>query len=80
MSAFTVSDSRSTGDGFKSALAVAGYFDVVINDAGGGRFGPAEHLSNKRIQKQFQTLLFDQLQLMRQCRPSDKAGTALKVH
>src|ERR1051326_3105423 len=59
-----LSDSRSIDDGFKSALASAGYFDVVINNAGSGHFGPAEHLSDEEIQKQFQTLLFGHIQLM----------------
>src|SRR6266851_5043329 len=60
-----LSDSRSIDDAFKSALAAAGYFDVVINNAGSGHFGPAEQLSQEEIQKQFQTLLFGHLQLMR---------------
>src|SRR5207244_13076261 len=60
-----LSDSRSIDDAFKSALAAAGHFDVVINNAGSGHFGPAEHLSDEEIQKQFQTLLFGHLQLMR---------------
>ena len=38
-----LNDPRSIDDAFKSALAEAGYFDVVINNAGGGHFGPAEH-------------------------------------
>ena len=58
-------DPRSIDDAFKSALAEAGYFDVVINNAGSGHFGPAEHLSDEEIQKQFQTLLFGHLHLMR---------------
>src|SRR6266536_857270 len=57
-----LNDSRSIDDAFKSALAAAGHFDVVINNAGSGHFGPAEHLSDEEIQKQFQTLLFGHLQ------------------
>lgn len=60
-----LSDPRSIDDAFKSALAAAGYFDAVVNNAGSGHFGPAEHLSDEEIQKQFQTLLFGHLQLMR---------------
>src|SRR5205085_7179549 len=60
-----LSDARSIDDAFKCALAEAGYFDVVINNAGGGHFGPAEHLPVEEIEKQFQILLFGQLQLMR---------------
>src|SRR6266404_2330852 len=60
-----LSDSRSIDDAFKSALADAGYFDVVINNAGGGHFGPGEHLSADEIEEQFQVLLFAHLRLMR---------------
>src|SRR5713226_2237004 len=60
-----LSDSRSISDAFNAALAEAGHFDVVINNAGSGHFGPAEHLSDAEIQKQFQILLFSHLQLMR---------------
>src|ERR1043166_1021716 len=57
-------DSRSIDDAFKSALAEAGHFDVVVNNAGSGHFGPAELLFDAGIQQQFQTLLFSHLQLM----------------
>jgi len=60
-----LNDTRSIDDAFKCALAEAGYFDVVINNAGGGHFGPAEHLPVEEIEKQFQILLFGHLQLMR---------------
>jgi short-subunit dehydrogenase len=60
-----LNDSRSVDAAFKSALSEASYFDVVINNAGSGHFGPAEHLSDAEIQKQFQILMFGQLQLMR---------------
>lgn len=60
-----LADSRSIDDAFKNALAEAGQFDVVINNAGGGHFGPAEHLSEHEIEKQFQVLVFGHLQLMR---------------
>ena len=57
-----LNDARSIDDAFKCALAEAGYFDVVINNAGGGHFGPAEHLPVDEIEKQFQILLFGHLQ------------------
>ncbi len=60
-----LSDPRSIEEAFKSALSAAGYFDVVINNAGSGHFGPAEHVSEQEIQKQFQVLVFSHLQLMR---------------
>jgi short-subunit dehydrogenase len=60
-----LADSGSISSGFNAALAEAGHFDVVINNAGSGHFGPAEHLSEKEIASQFQVLVFGQLQLMR---------------
>src|SRR5438477_2847551 len=60
-----LSNSRSIEEAFKSAHLGAGYFDVVINNAGRGHVGPAEHLSEQEIQKQFQVLVFSHLQLMR---------------
>jgi NAD(P)-dependent dehydrogenase (short-subunit alcohol dehydrogenase family) len=60
-----LSDARLIDEAFGSALSEAGHFDVVINNAGSGHFGPAEHLSDAEIKKQFQVLLFGHLQLMR---------------
>ncbi|HZR78619.1 MAG TPA: SDR family NAD(P)-dependent oxidoreductase [Chthoniobacterales bacterium] len=60
-----LNDPRSIDDAFKSALAEAGHFDVVINNAGNGHFGAAEHLSEAEIASQFQVLVFGQLRLMR---------------
>jgi short-subunit dehydrogenase len=50
---------------FNTALAEAGNFDVLINNAGSGHFGPAENLSEKEIASQFQILVFGHMQLMR---------------
>lgn len=50
---------------FRSALVEASNFDVLINNAGSGHFGPAENLSENEIANQFQVLVFGQLQLMR---------------
>jgi len=60
-----LSDTRSIDEAFKNALSKAGHFDVVINNAGSGHFGPAEHLSDAEIERQFQVLLFGHIQLMR---------------
>ena len=49
---------------FNSALAEAGYFDVVINNAGAGHFDAAEFLPMETIASQFQILVFGQIQLM----------------
>src|SRR5713226_4610229 len=60
-----LSDPRSVEKAFNAALAEAGHFDVLINNAGSGHFGPAENLSEKEIASQFQILVFGQVQLMR---------------
>nr|HJT45899.1 SDR family NAD(P)-dependent oxidoreductase [Chthoniobacterales bacterium] len=60
-----LSDSNSIEQAFTSSLSDAGYFDVVINNAGSGHFGAAEHLAIAEIENQFQILVFGQLQLMR---------------
>ncbi len=57
-------DPRSVGNAFNVALAEAGHFDVLINNAGGGHFGPVENLSEKEIATQFQILVFGHVQLM----------------
>lgn len=58
-------DPASIEQAFKSALNQAGYFDVLINNAGSGHFGAAEHLTDTEIESQFRMLVFGQLQLMR---------------
>jgi NAD(P)-dependent dehydrogenase (short-subunit alcohol dehydrogenase family) len=54
----------SIEEAFNAALAEAGYFDVLINNAGAGHFGPAELLPLETITSQFQILVFGQIQLM----------------
>jgi NAD(P)-dependent dehydrogenase (short-subunit alcohol dehydrogenase family) len=60
-----LADPVSVENAFKAAWAEAGAFDVLINNAGGGHFGPAENLSDREIKDQFQVLVFGHLQLMR---------------
>jgi len=50
---------------FLKALGEAGHFDVVINNAGSGHFGPAELLSTEVLQDQFQILVIAQIELCR---------------
>src|SRR5438128_7992293 len=57
-------DPRSVEDAFNAALTDAGYFDVLINNAGAGHFDPAEFLPMETIASQFQILVFGQIQLM----------------
>ncbi len=60
-----LSDLSSIDQAFNAALSEAGHFDVLINNAGSGHFGPTENLSEKEIASQFQILVFGQVQLMR---------------
>jgi short-subunit dehydrogenase len=59
-----LSDPRSVEEAFNAALAEAGYFDVVINNAGAGHFDAAEFLPMETIASQFQILVFGQIQLI----------------
>ncbi len=68
-----LSDPASIESAFQSALSDAGHFDVIINNAGSGHFGPAESLSQEDIANQFQVLVFGQLQLMRLALPTLRA-------
>jgi NAD(P)-dependent dehydrogenase (short-subunit alcohol dehydrogenase family) len=60
-----LNDQLSLGESFRLALGEAGHFDVVINNAGSGHFGPGEHLSADAIQAQFQTVVFSHIELCR---------------
>jgi short-subunit dehydrogenase len=59
-----LADRLSIESAFKFALSEAGFFDVVINNAGAGHFGPAELLPMETIASQFQILVFGQIQFM----------------
>src|SRR3954470_18284215 len=59
-----LADPVSIEEAFNAAVAEAQHFDVLINNAGAGHFGPAELLSSKVITSQFQILVFGQIQLM----------------
>jgi NAD(P)-dependent dehydrogenase (short-subunit alcohol dehydrogenase family) len=67
-------DMVSLGESFHAALREAGHFDVVINNAGSGHFGPAELLSAEAVQTQFQTVVFAHIELGR------LALAALRAH
>ena len=56
-------DPVSLGESFDAALREAGQFDIVINNAGSGHFGPAEFLPPEEMHVQFQTLVFSHIQL-----------------
>jgi len=58
-------DNVSLGESFENALREAGHFDVVINNAGSGHFGPGELLPAETLHAQFQTLVFAHIELCR---------------
>ena len=57
-------DDRDIDEMFTRALEDAERFDVVINNAGSGHFGPAELLSIEEIREQFQVVFFAHIRLM----------------
>jgi short-subunit dehydrogenase len=59
-----LTDRDSLGAKFHAALREAEHFDVVINNAGSGYFGPAEALSPNDLRRHFQVLVFGQIELM----------------
>ena len=60
-----LSDPSSIEDCFGKAAREAGGFDVVINNAGSGHFGPAELITPELITGQFQVLVFAHVELCR---------------
>jgi NAD(P)-dependent dehydrogenase (short-subunit alcohol dehydrogenase family) len=65
-----LSDDASIDAGFGQALAQAGEFDVLINNAGGGVFGPIEGFSSDELRAQLQTLLVGPVRLIRLALPA----------
>jgi short-subunit dehydrogenase len=59
-----LADPLSIEEAFNAAVTEAGYFDVLINNAGAGHFGPAELLPPETIASQFQILVFGQIQVI----------------
>ncbi len=62
--ALDLSDNQSIDRAFGSALAEAGHFDILINNAGSGHFDAAENLPLPAIVDQFQILFFAQVRLV----------------
>jgi NAD(P)-dependent dehydrogenase (short-subunit alcohol dehydrogenase family) len=62
--ALDLTDRDSSGEIFATALREAGRFDLVINNAGSGYFGPAEGLPKEELARFFQVLVLGQIELM----------------
>jgi NAD(P)-dependent dehydrogenase (short-subunit alcohol dehydrogenase family) len=59
-----LANEREIDDAFVRAINEAGHFDVVVNNAGSGHFGPAEILSADETRNQFQIVFFGHVRLM----------------
>ena len=68
-----LNDKASIEAGFSKALAEAGHFDVLINNAGAGVFGPLDAFSDQEFMAQFETLLLGPLRLIRMALPDMRA-------
>lgn len=60
-----MASSDSIRDGFEQAVKEAQCFDVLINNAGAGWFGPLELMSAEIVHEQFQVMMHGPLQLIR---------------
>jgi NAD(P)-dependent dehydrogenase (short-subunit alcohol dehydrogenase family) len=74
-----LSDNVSLGESFRTALREAGHFDVVINNAGSGHFGPGEQLAAEEIRALFQTLVFAHIELCQLALASMRAGGSGRI-
>jgi short-subunit dehydrogenase len=72
-------DIVSLGESFRAALREAGHFDIVINNAGSGHFGPAEFLSAQAVHAQFQTVVFAHIELCRLALVSMRTHTGGRI-
>jgi len=68
-----LNDVASIESGFAKSLAAAGYFDVLINNAGSGVFGPLESFSDAQFNAVLETLLLGPLRLIRLALPTMRA-------
>src|ERR1700690_438533 len=71
-----LNDPASIESGFAQALQEAGYFDVLINNAGAGVFGALESFSDAEFAAQLQTLVLGPQRLIRGVLPDMRARRA----
>jgi len=62
--ALDLAERESLGAIFRAAWREAEGFDVLINNAGSGYFGPAESLPPEELARHFQVLVFGQIELL----------------
>jgi short-subunit dehydrogenase len=70
---------ESLGGIFQSASAEAGGFDVVINNAGSGYFGPAAELQGEELARHFQVLVFGQITLLHLAIEAMRSGSGGRI-
>jgi len=79
--ALDLNDMDSIEAGFAHALGEAGHFDVLVNNAGSGVFGPLEAFSDREFNAQLETLLLGPLRLIRLILPGMRArGEGLLIN
>ncbi len=61
---------ESIASGFQKAIAEARDFDILINNAGNGIFGPVEHLPMEQVRRKFEVLVFGHIDLIQRVLPS----------
>jgi NAD(P)-dependent dehydrogenase (short-subunit alcohol dehydrogenase family) len=71
-----LNDPASIDAGFNRALAEASHFDVLINNAGAGAFGPLEEFTDRELHDQWEMLLLGPLRLIRRVLPGMRARNA----
>jgi NAD(P)-dependent dehydrogenase (short-subunit alcohol dehydrogenase family) len=71
-----LNDADSIAAGFAHAQGEAGHFDVLINNAGAGVFGPLEAFTDREFSAQLDTLLLGPLRLIRLVLPDMRARRA----
>jgi short-subunit dehydrogenase len=79
--ALELRDRHSISESFNKAVQEAGQFDVLINNAGSGHFGPGELIPPEELSDFFQVLVFAQIELMQLALKSmrDRGGTIINV-
>ena len=71
----------SIDQAWDGALGEAGFFDVVINNAGAGHFHPAELLAREVVLGQFELLVFGPIHLSQRALASMQAeGRGLRIN
>ncbi|MGZ5503190.1 MAG: SDR family oxidoreductase [Chthoniobacterales bacterium] len=66
-------DPDSIESSFCAAVKDAGGFDVLINNAGSGHFGPTEFQAREELEREFRVLVFGQIHLIQLALPTMRA-------